>query len=67
MHRYSRLMIAIHWLTAVLVLAAWLTAEGGREARSNPPLLHFTFGIAVLLLVPRLVALLMGGAPNAPE
>ena len=65
MHRYSRLLIAIHWATAFLVLAAWFTAEGGREARLDPPLLHFTFGLAVLLLVlPRLMMRFVGGRPE---
>ena len=54
-HRYSRLMIALHWLTALLVVAAWFTGEGGRHVRTDPPLLHFTLGFAVMLLViPRL-------------
>lgn len=66
MHRYSRLLIAIHWATAFLVLAAWFTAEGGREARLDPPILHFAFGLAVLLLVlPRLVVRFVGG--DAPQ
>lgn len=38
------------------MLGAWATAEGGREVVRNPPLLHFTLGLAVLALVlPRLV------------
>lgn len=68
--RYSKSMIIIHWLTALLVLGAWLTAEEGREVVKNPPLLHFTLGLAVLALVlPRLVLRLAGGAPdvNAPR
>lgn len=60
--RYSRLMIAIHWLTALLVVVAWFTAEGGRQARAEPPFLHFTVGMAVLLLMaPRLLARWTGG------
>ena len=51
MPRYSKLMIALHWSTALLVLAAWLTSEGGRHVRENPPLLHFSLGLAILLLV----------------
>ena len=62
--RYSRLMICIHWLTAVLVVAAWFTAEGGRHVRADPPVIHFTLGISVLiLLLPRLVARWTGSAP----
>jgi len=68
MRRYSNLMIIIHWVTALLVVAAWFTAEGGPQVRSNPPFLHFILGIAVLLLViPRLVARWMGGAPAVED
>ncbi|CDX56337.1 Cytochrome B561 [Mesorhizobium plurifarium] len=64
MHRYSQITIAIHWLTAVLVVVAWFTAVGGRHARTDPPYLHFTVGLAVLLLViPRLLARWLGAAP----
>ncbi len=63
--RYSRSMIVIHWLTALLVLGAWLTAEGGREVIQNPPVLHFAMGLAVLaLVVPRLILRLFGSAPD---
>lgn len=66
MRRYSRSMIVIHWTTAVLVLAAWLTAAGGPQVKSSPPILHFTLGLAVLLLVvPRLIARALGGAPES--
>lgn len=58
-------MIVIHWLTALLVLAAWLTSEGGRGVAENPPMLHFTLGLSVLVLVlPRLILRLVGGAPE---
>ncbi|BCM20819.1 cytochrome b [Mesorhizobium sp. J8] len=64
MHRYSQITIAIHWLTAVLVVVAWLTAVGGRHARTDPSYVHFTVGLAVLLLViPRLLARWLGAAP----
>jgi cytochrome b561 len=62
--RYSKSMIVIHWLTALAVFGAWLTAEGGRHVVQNPPLLHFSLGLAVLVLVvPRLILSLAGGAP----
>jgi cytochrome b561 len=62
--RYSTGMILIHWLTALFVLGAWLTARGGREMVQDPPLLHFTLGLAVLaLVVPRLILRLAEGAP----
>ncbi|TPK99018.1 MULTISPECIES: cytochrome b/b6 domain-containing protein [unclassified Mesorhizobium] len=64
MHRYSQTTIAIHWLTAVLVVVAWFTAVGGRHARTDPSYVHFTVGLAVLLLVvPRLLARWLGAAP----
>ena len=66
--RYSRSMIVIHWLTALLILGAWLTSTGGRHMAENPPLLHFSFGLAVLALVlPRLILRLVGGTPDAPQ
>jgi cytochrome b561 len=65
---YSKGMIAIHWLTALLILGAWLTSEGGRHMAENPPMLHFSFGLTVLVLVlPRLLLRLAGGAPDAVE
>jgi cytochrome b561 len=65
-HRYSASMIVIHWLTALLVLGAWFTAEGGGKVAENPPLLHFSLGLAVLVLVlPRLILRMAGGAPEA--
>lgn len=68
MPRYSKLMIVLHWATAVLVLAAWFTSEGGRHVRENPPMLHFSLGFAVLvLMVPRLIARLTGGAPRVED
>ena len=66
--RYSKGMITIHWATAVLVVAAWFTAEGGRRVVDNPPLLHFTLRLAVLaLMVPRLILRVAGQTPLALE
>ena len=66
--RYSKSMVVIHWLTALLVLGAWLTAEGGREVVQRPPVLHFTLGLAVLaLVVPRLILRLAVAAPDMIE
>jgi cytochrome b561 len=54
--RYSKTVIILDWSMALLILATWLTAEGGRQVRLNPPLLHFSLGLAVLLLVlPRMI------------
>jgi cytochrome b561 len=62
--RYSTLMIVLHWSTAALVAVAYLLSEGGPQVRTDPPLLHFAFGLAVLILVvPRLVARALRGAP----
>ena len=64
--RYSTVMIAVHWMTAFLIMAAWITSEGGRHVVANPPLLHFSFGLAVLVLVvPRLVLHFLGQTPPA--
>lgn len=66
--RYSKSLIAIHWLTAILVLGAWLLAEGGREVAEDPPYLHFALGLGVLALVlPRLLLRLAGQAPEPLE
>ncbi|OHV66021.1 cytochrome B [Mesorhizobium sp. LCM 4577] len=68
MHRYSQITIAIHWLTVVLVVVAWFTAVGGRHARTDPSYVHFTVGLAVLLLViPRLLARRLGAAPRIED
>lgn len=63
--RYPVSVIVIHWLSALLVLGAWLTAEGGRKVVDNPPLLHFALGLSVLALVlPRLVLRVAGATPE---
>jgi len=63
--RYSKSMIVIHWVTALAVLGAWLTSQSGRHIAENPPLLHFSLGLAVLVLVvPRLILRLAGGTPD---
>ena len=68
MLRYSQITIAIHWLTAVLVVVAWFTAVGGRHARTDPSYVHFIAGLAVLLLViPRLLARWLGAAPRIED
>ena len=36
MPRYSKTLIILHWGMALLILAAWLTGEGGRQVRLNP-------------------------------
>jgi len=66
MQKYSKFMIVLHWATALLILAAYFTGEGGRSTHLDPPTLHFLLGLSVLvLIVPRLIARLFGGAPPA--
>jgi cytochrome b561 len=62
--RYSALLITVHWLTAVLVLVAYLLSKGGRAVRLDPPQWHFFLGLAVLLLlIARVIGRALGGAP----
>ena len=71
--RYGAIMQAIHWLTAILVLAAFIVGEGGPESRVYAPerdaqrMLHESLGLAVLALVAiRIVWRLRDRAPDAP-
>lgn len=72
---YSRLQIALHWLVAILITAAWLTHEGmGRALETrietgasgfegNTP--HVWLGIAVFVAVLiRIVVRRVQGAPG---
>lgn len=62
--RYSRVMITLHWTTVVLVVTAYFLSENKHAVLAHPPLLHFAFGLGVLLLVlPRLIGRVLGGAP----
>lgn len=55
--RYGRVAQSLHWLTAVLVLVAFVYGPGGPEARVYAPSrdfdrhLHETLGLSVLALV----------------
>jgi cytochrome b561 len=55
--RYGLVLQLIHWLTAILVLAAYIVGEGGPEDRVYAPeradqlMLHESLGVAVLALV----------------
>ncbi len=71
--RYGSLAQALHWLTAVLVLAAFLVSSGGppervySAARASNLLLHESLGFAVFcLLVIRLAWRLFDRIPDAP-
>ena len=71
---YSTLQIALHWLVAILILAAWFTGEGAEEAMEAIEeggtagfVPHVAMGLAILgLVVLRLVVRLTRGAPAAP-
>ena len=55
--RYSAVAQALHWVTAVLVLVAFIYGPGGSEQRVYAPArdfdrqLHETLGLSVLALV----------------
>lgn len=71
---YSGLQIALHWLIAILILAAWLTGEPAVEAMEaveeggaavTAP--HMFIGLAILALVAVRILVRIGrGAPAAP-
>ncbi len=71
--RYSRVAQWLHWLTAILVLVAFIIGEGGPEsrvysdARAGQLMLHESIGIAVLIIVAvRLAWRLVDRAPDEP-
>lgn len=68
--RYPRPLIALHWLTLLLLVAVYCLMEfrgafpRGSEPRELMKMLHYSFGLTVLLLVlPRLVLRLRGPLP----
>ena len=68
------LQIALHWVVAILILVAWLSAEGAEEAMEAVEdggavgfVPHVAFGLAILaLVVVRILVRLSRGAPAAP-
>jgi cytochrome b561 len=52
--RYGRFTQAVHWLTALLIVAAWglgMALESfPREVRATPGMIHATLGAAVMTL-----------------
>lgn len=70
-NRYGNVAIWLHWLTAVLVVAAYAVSPGGREARVYAPAadfsrtLHETLGLLVLALT--LLRLAWRRADRRPE
>jgi cytochrome b561 len=69
--RYSRLAQGLHWVTAILVLIAFLVGAGGPEdrvysaERAGQLTLHESLGLAVLLIV--VVRLFWRFVDPAPE
>lgn len=71
---YSGVQIALHWIVALLILAAWLSGEGAEEAMEAVEdggatgfVPHVAFGLAILaLVVVRVLIRLSRGAPAAP-
>jgi cytochrome b561 len=68
--RYPRPLVALHWLTLLLLVGVYFTMEfrgafpRGSEPRALMKMLHHSFGLTVLLLVlPRLVLRLRGPVP----
>lgn len=63
--RYGRLSIALHWLTAAVLVGVYAFIElrgywpKGSATRDGMKQLHFMFGLAVLLLVSARLALRM--------
>ena len=49
--RYGAIAQAIHWLTAILVLATWLVAGTWRGGHPEMKVLHETLGLGVFALV----------------
>jgi cytochrome b561 len=71
--RYSRFAQWLHWVTAILVLIAFLVGAGGPESRvysaerAGQLTLHESLGLAVLLIVAvRLVWRFVDPAPEEP-
>ncbi len=67
---YSATQIALHWITAILVIAAWFTSDSvrefmrpGSEATGTP--IHVALGLGVLgAVVLRLILRAVRGAPE---
>lgn len=74
---YARVQIALHWLVAVLIVAAYLLSDGmgdalrqrvqsGTTGLAGGTLHTWLGGAAFLLILLRIVARLILGAPPAP-
>jgi cytochrome b561 len=62
--RYGAVAQAIHWLTAILVLAAWLVAGTWEGGHPEMKVLHETLGMGVFALV--ILRLLWRGVDRRP-
>lgn len=69
--RYPLAIIALHWLTVLLMLAVYTFIElrelfpKGSDPRELMKAIHFMLGLSVLvLLIPRLIARAFSSAPN---
>ena len=70
-NHYNKLIIALHWLMAVLMVSVYAFIEfrelfpKGSDPRETMKAVHFMLGLAVLLLVlPRLIARFLGTMPS---
>ena len=63
--RYSKFMATLHWLTAALLILAYVTSEGNLNTHSDAPTVHVLLGLSVLTLtLPRLFGRLLRGVPS---
>lgn len=63
--RYSKVLAAFHWLTAVLVIVTYVISDSSPDIRKHPPILHILLGLSVLTLtLPRLLWRLLSGVPS---
>jgi cytochrome b561 len=69
---YGAVALALHWLVAVLVLAAWLTGQFGDAlpkgaARETGLYVHVTLGLAIVALMVVRLFWRLSDPPPAPE
>lgn len=63
--RYPKSMAILHWLTAVVMIAAYLISESSPQVRTDPPRVHMVLGLSVLAFtLPRLCLRLFSGVPR---
>jgi cytochrome b561 len=69
---YGAIAMALHWATAVLVLAAWLLGQFGDDlprgaARETGLFIHISFGLAIVALAVARLFWRLSNPPPAPE